>query len=218
VWTEDEARRFLKTVKEGENRQDAALFALALDGGLRRGELRGLLWKDLNGSSLRVERQLFDAVETAKGVFALDTTPPKGKCARTIDLSDETLSLLREHKRQQAELKLKNRLQYVDLGLMFAQGWEEQGSKNARLGLPLSRTWLIHRLRRACKASGVKRISPHGLRHTCTTLLMLADVPVVVVAKRLGHASPAMTLNIYSHALPSMQKDAASRLQRVLHE
>ncbi len=217
MWTEDGARKFLKAVKESENRQDAALFALALDGGLRRGELRGLLWKDLNGSTLRVERQLFDAVET-NGVFALDTTLPKGKCARTIDLSDETLSLLREHKRQQAELKLKNRLHYVDLGLMFAQGWEEQGSKNAKLGLPLSVSWLKNRLARVCKESGVKRISPHGLRHTCTTLLMLANVPVVVVAKRLGHASPAMTLNIYSHALPSMQKDAASRLQRVLHE
>ena len=215
VWTSEEARKFLTVVKQG-SAQYAALFALALDGGLRKGELLGLRWKDLEGTSLRVERQLLDVREDA-GKFHLDTSPPKGKCGRQLDLSEDTVALLREHKRQQAELKLKNRLRYQDCGLMFAQEWEDQKGKQSRLGLPLHRSTIGQQLDKLCVKSVVKRITVHGLRHTCATLLMLAGVPPVVVQKRLGHADAAMTLNIYSHVLPSMQKDAAQRLAALLH-
>jgi integrase len=217
VWTEDEAKRFLKTVKDLGTAQDAAFFGLALDAGLRRGELLGLQWKDLDGSSLRVERQLLGIVEDEKGAFTLDTSLPKGKCARTVDLGDETVRLLREHKRQQAELKMKNRLRYVDLDMMFSQEWEDLSDKNSRLGLPLRKNSINYRLDRLCQTAGVKRITPHGLRHMCATLLMLEGVPPKVVQERLGHADASMTVNVYSHVLPSMQRDAARRLERRLH-
>ena len=66
--------------------------------------------------------------------------------------------------------------------------------------------------RMTIKAAGVKPIKFHGLRHTCATLLLSAGVPVHVVSKRLGHKSVATTLEIYAHALPSQQADAASKL------
>ena len=66
------------------------------------------------------------------------------------------------------------------------------------------------------KAAGVKSIKFHGLRHTCATLLLQAGVPVQAVAQRLGHAQISMTLEVYAHALPDMQKDAAARLGALL--
>jgi integrase len=138
-----------------------------------------------------------------------------------MDLSEETILLLKEHKRVQAEVKLKNRLHYQDHGLMFAHGYEDLNDKHAVLGSPLCYTGIGRRLshptKGLCKLSGVKRITSHGLRHTCATLLLSAGVPPHVVQRRLGHSKVEMTLNIYSHVLPSMQTDAAQRLAALLH-
>jgi integrase len=217
VWSPDEARQFLDHLKEKGSAQYLAFFALALDAGLRKGEMLGLQWKDLDGSSLRVDRQLLGVKEDQAGTTQLVTSPPKGKRSRTVDLSDETLALLREHKREQAELKLKNRLHYMDLGLMFAHSWEHKYGKHSVLGMPLNKTAVGTMLGRFCKAARVKRITVHGLRHTSATLLLKAGVQPHVVQRRLGHSKVEMTLNIYSHVLPSMQSDAASRLASLLH-
>ena len=64
---------------------------------------------------------------------------------------------------------------------------------------------------------GVRPIKFHGLRHTCATLLLKAGVPIKVVQERLGHKGIEITLNIYAHALPSMQQDAAAKLAALLH-
>jgi integrase len=151
VWTADEARRFLMHVKDEKNAQYAALFALALDSCLRKAELLGLQWQDIDGASLLVERQLLWVnKDEGTGTITLTTSLPKGGHERS----------------KQAEVKMKNRRQYVDHGLMFAQEWEQKSSKNAVLGGPLSRTVIGRQLERLCKASGVKRITPHGSHNT----------------------------------------------------
>jgi integrase len=113
-----------------------------------------------------------------------------------MDLSAETVAILREHKRQQAELKLANRPQYVDLGLIFAAAREYADS--VTLGSPLSEAYIGRMLDRFVKVTGVRRIT-HGLRHTSATLLLAAGVQPHVVQRRLGHASIATTLNLYAH-------------------
>ena len=70
---------------------------------------------------------------------------------------------------------------------------------------------------RLIKESGVKTITFHGLRHTCATLAFKEGVPVKMVSERLGHKRIEITLNIYAHALPSMQQDAAAKLAALLH-
>ena len=70
--------------------------------------------------------------------------------------------------------------------------------------------------RRVVKAAGVRLIKVHGTRHTVATLLLQAGVPVQVVAQRLGHAQISMTLEVYAHALPDMQRDAAAKLGALL--
>jgi integrase len=218
VWTAEEARRFLTTVKEHAKPQYAALFALALDSGARKAELLGLRWSDIDGCTMRIERQFLRCARSDDGSRAPVFSLPKGKRARQLDLSQQTLELLKAHKRDQAELKLKHRLNYTDHGLIFAQTWERQtGNDRFALGWPLQMMNVNKHLDRLCAAAGVKRITAHGLRHTCATLLLSAGVPAHVVQRRLGHKDITITLGLYAHVLPSQQQDAAARLAGLLH-
>jgi integrase len=128
------------------------------------------------------------------------------------------VSLLKEHKRAQAELKMANRTAYHDLGLVFAKEWGHLHGREDSLGLPLQANNLGQReFARAIKAAKVRAITVHGLRHTSATLLLKAGVPPQVVQRRLGHKRIEITLGIYAHVLPSMQQDAARRLGALLH-
>jgi integrase len=99
--------------------------------------------------------------------------------------------------------------------LVFAKQPEHLTTPRAKLGRPCS-TLAHSTFKTVTKAAGVRRIKFHGLRHTCATLLLHAGVPVQVVAQRLGHAQVSMTLEVYAHALPDMQRDAAVKLGAVL--
>ncbi len=213
VWDADEARRFL-TAAKAAGPQPAALFALALDSGARKNELCGLQWPDLDleRGTMTILRQL-----TRTGRQP-EFGPVKNGTPRTVDLAPETTALLREHKRAQAELKMRNRVAYHDLGMVFAKEWGDLHGREDSLGLPLQSNNLGQReFARIIKAAAVKPITIHGLRHTSATLLLKAGVPPQVVAQRLGHKRIEITLGIYAHALPSMQQDAARRLGALLH-
>ena len=180
---------------------------------MRKSELCGLKWTDLDAQGrLTVHRQL--VTPGSKPIFG----PVKNKTPRVLELAPETLDLLRAHKAHQAEIKLANRLHYHDHGLMFAKQWDGLQRRHDVLGNPLQAKNLgLREFAKLLKASGVRRIKFHGMRHTCATLLLQAGVPPHVVQKRLGHKRIEMTLSIYAHALPSMQQDAAARLGAILH-
>jgi len=128
------------------------------------------------------------------------------------------LSLLRTHKQAQAEIKLRNRQAYRDHGLVFAKDWSDVGRRTDTLGDPLSVNNIRQReFLRLIQAAGVKRITIHGLRHTCASLLLAAGVPPNVVQQRLGHKSIEITLSVYAHVLPGQQQDAARRLGALIY-
>jgi integrase len=214
VWTAEEAARFLKAAKDA-GPQLAGLFALALDSGMRRGEIGGLQWADVDWAegSIRVQRSLLSRGREPE--YGL----PKTKSGiRAIDLSPETMALLKTHKQHQAELKMRNRAAYRDHGLVFAKEWGDLHGREDSLGAPLAMHNLGDReMRRIVKAAGVRRIKFHGLRHTMATLMLSASVPPQVVQRRLGHSKIEMTLGIYSHVLPGQQADAAAKLAVLLH-
>jgi integrase len=213
VWSADEAAMFLKTAKAA-GAQPAAFYTLALDTGARRGELAAIQWSDvdLSAGTVTIRRTLLKGGREA--VFG----PTKTGTIRRLELSAESVDLLKEHKKQQAAIKLRNRQHYHDLGLVFAKECSDLHSRADSLGLPLQVNTIGEReFGRLIKAAGVRRIKFHGLRHTVATLMLSAGVPAHVVQRRLGHAKIEMTLGIYAHALPSMQQEAAAKLAALLH-
>ena len=212
-WSAEEAKCFLDTAKTF-GVQQAAFYTLALETGVRKGELCGLTWAnvDLDMAKVLIDRQLVKCGRPP--VFG----PIKRGRARNLSISPATVQLLREHRQSQNELKLKNRHHYRDLGLVFPKEWVQLGAAHARLGDPLQANNLGQReFKKITEAAKVRKIKFHGLRHTCATLLLRAGIPVYVVAQRLGHKGIEITINVYAHVLPDQQEDAANALGDLLH-
>ena len=211
-WDEAEAKTFLQATR-AFGAQPAALYALGLDSGARKGELCGLRWSsvDLKAGTIRITEQLVKPGRTP--VFG----PTKNSNMRTIPLATQTVALLRKHRSHQAEIKLRNRAHYQDQGLVFAKEWGELSSKVDTLGDPLQMNNIGQReFNKIIEAASIRRIKFHGMRHTCATLLLKAGVPVHVVSERLGHKKVDITMNIYAHVLPSMQEEEADKLGALL--
>jgi len=212
-WSAEDAATFLVVAKEA-GPQPAAFFALALDSGMRKSELAGLRWVDVDlvQGRVLVQRQLLKGGE--KPTF----TPPKGKRARTIDIAPETVELLKTHRVKQAAFKMRHRREYHDRGLVFAKPWNEIGRSLSSAGEPLQINNLGEReFAPLITKAEVPPISLHGLRHTCATLLLEAGVQSRVVQERLGHKKIETTLSVYAHVLPGQQRDAAKRLGSLLY-
>lgn len=218
-WTKEEAARFIAAA-DAAGPQLSALFALALDSGMRKGELLALPWSavDLDQGTVTIDRTLLPA----KGKDAAKAGPVFGPTktgkARTVNISDETVKRLTSHRRHQAELKMRNRHAYHDYGLVFAKEWGDLHGRADSLGRPLGAGNLGGReMARVLKGSGVRRIKFHGLRHTSATLLLAAGEPAHVVAARLGHSKVQMTLEVYAHALPAHGQQAARTIGGLLY-
>jgi integrase len=178
---------------------------IALSTGMRRGEILALRWRnvDLECGNLRVVESL---EQTRAG---LRFKAPKSEKTRSITLPAFAVEELRRLKRQQAE-----RL----LALGVRQGGETLlcGRQDGNPRLPQSLTCEFTSLLTRLKLRDFPRIRFHDLRHSHATQLLSAGVHPKVAQERLGHSSIAMTIDLYSHVAPTMQEDAANRLDAVL--
>jgi integrase len=197
----EQARRLLETA-HGDRLE--ALYVLALNTGMRQGELLALKWDDvdLERSLVRVRRTL---TRSDKG-FVLGE-PKTKKSRRTIRLTAGAVHALRGHLSRQLEEMERMRSLYEPGGLIFAT---ETGTIINPSNLRNRSFKLL--LRRA----RLRPIRFHDLRHTCATLLLSKDVNPKVVSEMLGHSSVSLTLDIYSHLLPDMQEKAVSAMEDVL--
>jgi integrase len=198
-----EARKLLETV-QGDRLE--ALYVLAVHTGMRRGELLGLKWPDvdLDNATVRVRRTL---TRTENGRRLALGEPKTKKSRRTVRLTQRAVEALRSHKARQAEEKLRAGGLYKDQDLVFAGeggGLINPSNLRQRSFVPL--------LERA----GLPQITFHDLRHTCASLLFQRNVHPKFVQELLGHTSVAITLDTYSHMLPGMGSEAADAIGEAL--
>ncbi len=200
-WSAEELRAFLEHVK-GDRYFPAWL--LVASTGLRRGELLGLRWKDVDLEASRIA--ITQALLSVRN--RLSVSPPKtASSRRSVALDARTTAALRAHRRAQLEERLALGGDWPDHDLVFTR---EDGE-------PLhpdrfSRDWF----RQHVRAAGLRRIRFHDLRHTHATLALQAGVHPKVVSDRLGHSTVSITLDTYSHAVPAMQEEAAERIAAVV--
>jgi integrase len=134
--------------------------------------------------------------------------PKTPRSRRSITISQANLNHLREHRRQQAEVRLKAGADWQPFDLVFS----------TREGKPLQARNIMRRhLKPILKRAELpETLSLYSLRHSCATLLLSAGVNPKIVSERLGHASIVLTLDTYSHVLPDMQQTAADKLEKIL--
>ena len=202
VWAMDTITRF---VEASEDSPFHEAFMLALHTGMRRSEITGLRWDgvDLPATTIRVTGTLQRV--TGHGLLA---GQPKTKTSRrAIALGPTAVALLHGLRGKQLALQAElGDLYQNDAGYVFT---DEQGN-------PIDSNRLSREFHKIVKTGGLPHITLHGLRH-CVASLMLADgASIKTVAEKLGHANPSLTLDIYSHLLPTIQEQAAEALDRRL--
>jgi integrase len=195
VWTPAHAGTFLDFVVD-EDPEFEALWHIATFRGLRRGELAGLPWTevDLDAGTVQVSTQITE----------VDYEPEEGEVKssageRTIPLDDQGVQLLHAHRKRQVARKLE-----------LGAAWQESGKVfTGPDGSPLRPSWISDRFARLLTDAGLPPIRLHDLRHTAATLMLAAGVDMKVVQETLGHSALAVTADLYTSVLPELAKAAA---------
>jgi integrase len=202
VWTPGQLRAFLTYVRQ--DRYYAA-WLLAATTGMRRGELLGLRWVDVDLAAGRV------AVRQPRVVVdhAVYTSEPKtARSRRSIALDSATVAALREHQARQAAERVVVGPGYQDSGLVFTR---PDGSP---IHPHLFSDWFKQHVRRA----GLPKIRLHDVRHSYASAALAAGIAAKVVSERLGHATIAITMDTYSHVLPGLDERAAATVAQLILE
>ncbi len=199
--TATEAREFLDAARADRLH---ALYELALRTGLRKGELLGLHWEDLdlNSGTATIRRSL---QRTSTG--GLIQLPTKTRASeRRIALPAEGLQSLKKHKERQYKERETPGPGWADSGLVFT----------TPTGGPLDPANLTRRFRSLLDRAGHRRIRFHDLRHSTATLLLEPGVELVVIKELLGHAHIGVTASVYAHVRLRLQRDAIDTLSTAL--
>ena len=181
-----------------------ALYTVAVSMGLRQGEAFALRWDDidLKGGKLSVRHTL----QRTEGTWSL-VQPKTPRSRRTIRLPAVALSALLKHRMKQEEQRKIAGTKWQEHGLVFT----------STIGTPLDSPNVLKQFHRILKAAELPIIRFHNLRHTCATLLLAQGVHPRLVMEILGHSSITVTMNIYSHVMPTMQGEVADKMDLILN-
>ena len=200
VWSPAQLRTFLTYVRDDRLYAAWMLFATT---GMRRGEVAGLRWVDVDLAAGRVTPRK-PRVEVNYKVHVSEPKTAKGK--RSLALDPATAAALREHRVRQAEERLIVGPGWQDSGLVFT--WGD--------GRPLHPERFSRWFERLAREAALPKIRLHDVRHSYATAALAAGVPAKVISERLGHANIAITMDTYSHVLPGMDERAASVVARLI--
>jgi len=200
VWTYEQAQTFLAVAGESIY---GPIWILALATGMRRGELLGVRWKDVDLG--RRTLQVRQTVGSLRG--RIEFKPPKTRSSmRTVSLPKEVVAILREHKRRQNERRLALGEAWNDHDLVFAVG----------TGNPIHPDNVRHDFARLVRKAGVPLIRVHDQRHTHVTLGLAAGVNLKALSEAVGHRDISITLGIYGHVLAEQRVEVADKMGSVL--
>jgi integrase len=208
VFTPEQGKAFLESVK---GHRLEALFWVALMLGLRRGEILGLHWSDidLDAGTLRVNQ----ALQRVNGQLLL-SEPKTEKSRRALPLPSVLADVLRVHRSRQLEERLRAGEHWQQTNFVFTT---QLGTPIEPRNLNRSFDALIVKANKTRNESDkLPRIRFHDLRHSCATLLLVQGVSPRTIMEILGHSQISLTMNTYSHVLPEMTREAASVMDAVL--
>jgi integrase len=200
AWTADQAAFFLDHV--ADDRLYAA-WLLFLQRGLRRGEVGGLRWANVD-----MEHRRLSIVHTRVVVdgHARESQPKTGAGRRTVPLGDRLVAALSAHHRRQLGERMAWGEAGTDSGYVFT----------AEDGSPLHPEHFSTAFECHARRAGLPLIRLHDARHTCATLALQAGEKTEVVSRWIGHSSVSITQDIYQHAIPSMIEEAGDRLDEIV--
>ena len=203
--TVEQAQRFLGAIHGHPNE---ALFILAITTGMRRGEIAGLKWHDIDmeHATLHVQRALTRMPTTMGGGYQ-EAEPKTEKSRRTIALPDFAHDALKKHRERQDEIKRN-----------AGEFWQEHDYVFCTpLGTHIHPGHdILEEFKKLLQRASLPDIRFHDLRHSAATMLLGMGVHPKIVQERLGHHDIGTTMNIYSHVLPSMQEGAIKQLNSLL--
>ncbi len=201
----EQAVELLQKLTEADT-QHQTMITIALLLGVRRGELLGLKWDNINFDkgviTIRNNLQYLPKM----GVY--DSSTKTSSSERAMKAPELIIEALRKQKIYQLELKVKNGDRWIETGYVFTNN----------NGEPVHPDSLTKWFKKFLKANGFsENIRLHSLRHTCASLMISEGIPVTTVAKRLGHSTAATTTSIYAHAIQSADEAAAERIESILN-
>lgn len=196
----DQARALLEAVR---THRLGGLFTVALALGLRQGEALGLRWDavDFRAGVLHVRAALQRVGKDWQLV-----EPKSERSRRAVALPRVAIVALRAHRVRQKKERLLAGGDWQDTGLVFT----------TRTGGPLDPINVTKTFKRLLRQAGVPEVRFHDLRHTAATFLLAQGVDARTIMETLGHSQISLTLDTYSHVLPTLQRDAADRMNRIL--
>jgi integrase len=200
VWTPQQLRAFLAHVRTDRL---YAVWLLVATTGMRRGELAGLRWVDVDLAAGRVSPRQPRVVVN----YAVEVSEPKtAKGRRVLALDAVTVAALREHQARQAAERATVGAGWQDTGLVFTRPD----------GAPIHPDLISDWFERLARAAGLPKIRLHDVRHSYASAALAAGIPAKVVGERLGHATIQITLDTYSHVLPGLDAQAAETVARLI--
>ena len=196
TWSPEELRTFLNDITR--HRLFAA-YVLAASTGMRRGEVLGLRWSDVD-----LDRGIAAVRQTIISVaYAITVSEPKtARGRRTISLDTATVAILRAHRRRQQQERATLGDDYDDHDLVFARPD----------GHPVHPDVFTQTFDRTVARLGLRRVRLHDLRHTYATLALRAGVDAKTVSARLGHSTVSFTLDVYTKTVPQLDREAAEKI------
>jgi integrase len=201
VLSPEQAKAFLLF---SANHPQEALFSVALSLGLRRGEIIGLRWQDVDFTvgSLRVTHSL----ERVKGKGLQLGDPKSAKAQRVLRLPLVCVQALTRQKEKQRVARE-----------WCGAGWKEAGFVfTTSVGTPMQPEMLTREFKAAIAAAGLPDMRLHDLRHSCATLLLAQGVHPKLVQETLGHSTYQLTMDTYSHMIPQLRNEVADRMDQIL--